>query len=737
MFFKQSLKFKNLLLLVLSTTFILFFGCNNDHNFKEKEVVASLDYETECLEQISPHFDLYFDGLLAEVKLKESFECLYDGIDYFQNKVAQERPGYYSLKEVTNLLTKLISDTTFDINFYRRVFVLKTELFGGETEFLSKVDLNTLKVFLKDLEKLMLDLSPHIKVIGFGDGEISDENLEISLNKIDLFLNKWLLYNESVFSEDNLISILQDIIDDKTSAINVAGKSWYNVFDLLRNTKIKSVIQHSEKKHAISIMTEVLRRAVKFNLVLDKDWLNLRDNYLLFEKEVNALLVFLKTSLGENKWYSNDLLDFMRVIDSLDLLPESFDEDVQRDILRLLFDKYFPDFTQDDLGELTRINFNLVEEEWRFFKDFIRKTEQLEKHVGSRYPLVLSGDDPFSRLTRSAWPVLVEDTSDTLYVTDKQEDVEFNFRGLFHISWQVTAAKILINTYATDQERASQLVGLKLLEVRDAYHDVFNILLATGILDENSRGSWFRIFNEINLFIPSAMPDNHGSLIEAAEYLAYLFSGINSGDQIASKVELTCPSYDKACVEETFKNKSEDLFLTTPTLSDYFVLKPSEDSLDEWFKSFEFIAKLENNPLPYSSSHIFRGTIANQYVETIFRKFDLLKDDIIDFKDSEIAYGTFKEALKLLPQVKGTVAENDDEYLFSFFSFFIKEGRLPEFTSGGIPKREFTQWKRDAKRCQKDWEKYGEEKCGYRVDRSRILALLAFLTGIEFVPEEE
>ncbi len=715
---------------------LLVSGCDNNHDFKDSETAVSLDYDTACLDDLSRSFELYFDGLLEEQGIERSFNCLYEGIDYFQTKVKQERLGFYSLLEITNLFNRFLSDSNFSSLFYQNIFILKSQVFGGDKDFISNGELVIIKNFLRDLEILMKKLKPYAVVLAFGDGKISNENLDFSLEEIKRILMKWIFFTDQSFSEKSLVSVLIETSDNEDSAVSKGGESWYKVFDLLRSAKTEGLIIQSEKKEAVDKVIEVLKLGVKLNMSLSKDWLDERTVYLKVEEEINSVMRFVSKSLGFKTWNETDLMHFMRVFDGLGFLHDKMNLTVQKEMIRLLFDRYFPDGEFDGLGKLSKENFDQIILEWNFFKKFVGKTEQLESYTGSMYPISLSGQEPFERLTRSAWPVLVDKKDDILFVTDSVEEVEFSFRSLFHISWQLLAAKMLIRTYAQDNERAQNLVGLELLEVRDAYLDLFEVLLATEILDENSRGSWFRIFNEINLFIPSAEPDNYAGLIEATEYLSYLFSGINAGDKIAEKVEKFCLSFDKMCVEQSFLMSSEMLFTSMPTLSDYFLTRPSQDSLDEWFKSFEFIAKLDNNEAPYSSSLIFRGTIANQYVETIFRKFDITKDDLIDFKDSELAYGTFKEALKLLPQVKGTVAENDDSFLFGFFSFFIKEGRLPKFTSSGIPKREFTIWKRNAAKCQDDWERHGEKRCGYKVDRSRILALLAFLTGIEFVEEE-
>jgi len=81
--------------------------------------------------------------------------------------------------------------------------------------------------------------------------------------------------------------------------------------------------------------------------------------------------------------------------------------------------------------------------------------------------------------------------------------------------------------------------------------------------------------------------------------------------------------------------------------------------------------------------------------------------------------------LKLLPQVKGTRAETDDDVLKSFLTFFVKNGKLPELANGR-PRGPLIRHVTFCGGAQTSTHK----ECVFESDRSNIMALLAFLTSI-------
>lgn len=715
---------------IFFSVFIFAFcsSCSNENKVKEREVEVFLDFETSCIDEISETFEGYFEDRVEEIDLQKSFLCMREAIDYFDRKVRRADSRGYTPKEITHILNKFFEGSSLKLETISSIMEFKSDLIGGSPRFLSKIDMGVLKTLIGSLEKLFVDLKPYGEKIVLEKSFETSQEIAFVSGKVSDFLTKWLFYRNTDIGLQDLFEAIFGLAFEENPLNNKWRDDWVKVFDGIRGAGTAGVLLSKEKSVSVAWVERLLGLTYEVDKSLSKDWQEGRAQFGNVRQNVNRILATFADSLHQYRdgaFPEGMMLSVLGVLNSMDVLPEELSTSVlQKHISNLIIGKYFKS-KEPSLHTFDMVTLDNLKNQWSFLLSFIDETIKLEGQTASVYPSFETKVLLFDRFLGLNWPLMVK-KNNILLIDDRQTQENFTFQGLLRFSWQTAISKILIETYSSEHKGEGGYRGLLMEEVRDAYGDLFDILLALDVLDADSRGSWFRIFNEANLFVPSTKPDDVAGFEEMAEYFSYLFSALEAGDLLAERVEKVCPQYLKSCVLERLTSGGISLYSNLPSLNQTFDEGLSDKDVQEWKDSFEYIAKIDNNPEPFTSGQMFRGTVGNQYVETIFRKYDVNSDDGLDFSESQIAFESFKEALKFLPQVRGTDLENDDLTLLSIFTFFIKEGRLPKLRKGR-PSGEIIRWRIRVGRCQRD-----PKRCKYNVSRSRILALLAFLTSIDF-----
>ncbi len=700
----------------------LFVCCSNDHNFKEDKPVVSLSYDSNCLSSLGTAIELYADELMSEKEVKRNFKCVIDAIDYVQVRVKGAEEGVYSASEIKNFLNKfLYKDTKKDIEFYETLLVIKGQIFGGDEKELTFSDLKILKSFLIGAQQLAVDLRPNASEILFKDEFASNVNIKTTIKPVVQFLGKWL-----VFQKKNIdISAILDFLREADVEIK-AQDSWVAVLNLLRSVESESKeIKNEDKLNFVSIFENYYAKALDLYRGVESDWETNREEFFDFSSTVDSFLIDLLETVKSHpnkKWSLKDLTHLTNLLSEYETLKEKLSLEVQEHILKVVFTKYFSN--DDTETSLDAVNFQKIILAWSDINKFLIESKDVEGHEGTGFPFVREGTDSFSQFTQRRWPSLVRENR-TILIPSYNPVVKFTFQSLFHASWQFLAANILVNAYSDDQSKTSGQRGLVLEQVKEAYIDVFILLKEIGFLDEESRGSWFRIYNEGNLFVPSAVADESVTVSEMADYAAYMFSAYFAGEYISDYMEPRCPNFGEDCSFVLVREKSNEVFESLPGMWDYLNENTPAKSYARWQKGFEYIAKLANDDSPYETSHWFRGSVANQYNEVIFRKYDLDRSNTLNFEEVSIAYTDFKEALKILPMVKGTPVENNDSQLKSLLTLFVKKGKAPRFRNG----RPTGTLIRHVAVCGNVYESTNKE-CTFESDRSKMMSILAYLTKI-------
>jgi len=696
-------------------------GCNNDYNFIEPETIVSLAYNTNCLDELKSDFELYKKEILSEDKLSKDFECLRDALDYIKLRVKGEEAHKFTSSEIERFLNKIFFDEPKSASFYTNVLIVKSQIWGGDASHLTFEDFDNLKTFLTSAEETAKYLQPYASELFFESPFEDSELAESAVRSLMPFVNKWIKFTKKNIEIKPIFDLLQD------AEVEVKSKeNWIRLFNLVRESSSdQSSVLNQDKEKLVGAVQKYFQTVLNLYRTLDREWEHNREDFFDLSNEIKSGLRAIEGTIKghpDQKWSRSDLIMLMNLVSDFEVVGQELSVPVREHIIDVVFGKWF--VASEKSVELVSENFKKIENSWSDIDAFIVDSKKLEGFVGKTFPFVKEGTNSFALFTQQRWPSLVRKDR-TLFIPDYEPEVTFSFQSLFHVAWQFTAAKILVEAYTEDEVRLRTRTGISIEEVKEAYLDVFVFLKEIEFLGEESRGGWFRIFNEGNLFVPSANPDGYVSVSETADYAAFLFSAIFMGRNISDSIEAVCPNFVETCSFSYIRQKPDIVFEALPGLVDYFSNGLEKSSYKRWQTGFEYIAKLDNNDKNYESSHWFRGTVANQYNEVIYRKYDLDKSDTLSFEEVSAAYGDFKSALKLLPQVKGTDNEDKDEVLKSFLTLFVKDGRLPQLANGR-PRGKLIRHVIVCGGVQTSTNRV----CTFESDRSKIMALLAFLTSI-------
>lgn len=700
---------------------LLFLSCSNDHKFKNEEPIVSLSYDSDCLSELSTTVDLYIDELLSDAEIKRNFSCVIEALDYVQVRVKGETQGVYTPTEVQNFLNKFLFKTNKkELNFFTSLFFLKKQIFGGSEKSLTFTDLKILKDFLLEAEVLALTVKPYASELFFKKAFKTD-NISIVVRPVAQFLERWVLYQKNGFSIQSVLDFLE-----KAEIEIKAPESFSAVFNLLRSVEAQSLeVKYDDKLNFVNTLESYYVQSLDLYKSFDSNLEYERSEFFDFSSKIDVLLISVLNTIKKHPksyWSLSDLTHFMKLVSVYDLLGEKISKGVQEHLVHVLFEKYFANSVKEET--LNAENFQKIILAWADIGKFLIEAEELEGHKGKSFPFVKAGSGAFAVFTQRKWPSLVGENR-TILIPDYAPEVEFTFQSLLHRSWQFLAAKILIQTYSDDSQGFGEDTGLTLEQVEEAYIDVFILLKEIDFLDEESRGGWFRIFNEGNIFIPSAVPNAYVSYSEAADYAAYMFSAYFAGDETMKYMDTKCPGGEEECSFNYVLQEPESVFRSLPGLWDYLSPDMPTKSYLRWQDGFEYIAKLVRDDKPYKKANWFRGAVASQYIEVIYRKYDLDGSDTLSFEEVSLAYIYFKEALNILPMVKGTSAENDDAKLKSFLTLFVKDGKVPKLRNGrprgGLVKHVLL--------CGNVYTSTNKV-CTFESDRAKMMSLLAFLTSV-------
>lgn len=744
--FKRKIK-KALKIVSLVGVSISLWACSN----KEKEgegISVQLSYDSKCLEGLSDRVSVWSKGKGRASAIEADVGCIGNAIDYFLRRVRGAQADLYTHTEVFHILQKFFNARDFNQAVVDDLLEIKTWLLGGEPRAITRQELERLSVFLHDTKPLLARLTPIAYRLFFNPAPEESSPATQAFTSIEATELRSIL--GQIIENLNAAAAPQVVPLDVDRAHIVIGriaqhfeiqfieaeelKKYWSVINIVLGQDLGDPISLAPKTKIFRYLEKAYFLAIRLKYgVLDAGWRN-PVNFSHLEPIVEEVIPLVGEFI-ENQ--ERQVLTRARILKLAEIVVDVFDKpELTPEIREMLVDRFYTRFFQVQ-DELDLKNYRKLKVEWNEFRNFQRNTEVF---YGQRFDsslINLGLSQSLSLHNQQAidflWPMLSDPQGYVL--TDLQPRmVEANYGNLFKLNWQRALARIFITMYTDDPIRRSLLTGVTLEELRRGYTDVWQFLKALDILSDTDEGSWFRIYNEANLFVPRATPDSYLSYTEGVDYFAILFSGLEFSGLIQEEIRSPCTQGDKECDVNWFKTSKQEFWKPLiPRFGDYLHSGLSDAEWKEWAEGMEEMARKTKQPQAFERSELLAVTIASQYIETFLRKYDLNQDELIDFAETVNSFENFKVALLALPQIQGTQAEEDPQVLLAVYSFFLRNGRLPNEIFGQPV--ELYGWLKRVQRCTVV-DSQGQisvasniNTCQYKSSRSKLMKILAFLSN--------
>lgn len=303
------------------------------------------------------------------------------------------------------------------------------------------------------------------------------------------------------------------------------------------------------------------------------------------------------------------------------------------------------------------------------------------------------------------------DNDGRMYI-DTNGDIPYTREAILRMNLVRSLVRLAIRSYAEDLTRAKDLLALTRDEVAvTMFQELKPILVGAGLIDERNTRFARNRFLEANLFTPFGNGDAMLDFPEFSSLGLMIWSGIHLNTQVSVTVRQLCPIrstnselYDVACSMEQIRQQIPKIATSLPgQIVSFQKMSPAEG--DALLVGILGATGWEPNNLNTAEkSDLALVPHVLQYIESIFRRWDINKDGIIDLSESMIAEPTFRP---LLSEVSGF---SDPQILRAAFAYILVYGKEPEDLN------EFFDW------MQK------EGQWPVAVDRPQIAKILAYIS---------
>ncbi len=288
---------------------------------------------------------------------------------------------------------------------------------------------------------------------------------------------------------------------------------------------------------------------------------------------------------------------------------------------------------------------------------------------------------------------------------------DLSLSHLTRLNWTRAAARLVVQGYAAELDRAKNQQLLSKEEAMVFYDEVFPALRDLGFLETFNRNTVINRVTEADLFLPSADGDDHISSTEGTELLVLAFSSIERANAIHGKIADLCKvardvkdrPIDTRCFRKFLVRDISTHWDFLPGMRDWFLSLPEDQTSAAWAHPEKPSDAQNSNEAEVMASRTPRAdfihmidTIVRQtndvwnrpvlsgdtlgmvlmmyYMESLFYRFDADGSGTLSKAEAWSAYPVFRNFLAEKAAGFGLDKEEDFEALFHFL---LKYQQLP------------------------------------------------------------
>tara|TARA_B110001454_G_scaffold219202_1_gene251955 strand:- start:35166 stop:38282 length:3117 start_codon:yes stop_codon:yes gene_type:complete len=335
----------------------------------------------------------------------------------------------------------------------------------------------------------------------------------------------------------------------------------------------------------------------------------------------------------------------------------------------------------------------------------------------TNYPMILTADNRLF-FNRNASPIY-----------DKHTLEAYNMHRFL--------AGLLLRSYAK-RDPSTKVISsvLSECEVKSVFLELKPMLVDLDVISDSSGTGFIDArFIEANLFLPKSDGNDTVSFGELAEFVSYILSGFTIDDLAKASIAKDCKLatvgtdvlVDLACLRGSYKKNMPAVLNSMPS----YVTYSQKENPTDWDNAFLNNLKAagykvrQDARISLSDASLLPHIL--QYGETIFTKFDVNADGVIDKKEGIRAFPSFAFLLKKVARKQLEAGDIKESELEAMFTYILKYGKIPECNKPFILlclfDRSVTNWL--------DWKSnYRKDDYTLAANRSQISKILGIISDM-------
>jgi len=576
-------------MILLMTTALSVTSCSEflSGRKKEEEVLRLSDAQFKCLDQVPDGFRQLLDESSTPQALESHLECLATALDYFRDKTkgSHQHPDSYTVQNIRSFFGDFLGDRNrFSDDMAIQLMKLKAALFGGGESTLTKVELQSLVSFIRDLKSEVNFLRPSWSLIlAKASGPVPPPALEQAHGALResvsrLFMKTQLPRFDYSFEDfSNLLQEVDRFIQKSPGQRTMDLKGWLPLIRSIKENLFGEIVEMNSTvrwKEALATMTDLHRLYLLYKYRLKSQILFSREGLKTGDEMLVLLLDLLDRSWvlqrGELPFATTERLIFNLVErgflssafsappnqsakDREVFLAESVQaiNEAYQALVRRVFERNHarPEDTVMGLERRHVRAIKLEYEIWKTAQDFIStmpdrfrydqlitKMNEYRPQAPSRYTdtnrnLILEAWKDFRGHVLQEFPLHYLPSGDLIIGRKERGEKVWDWYSLSRLNVMRTLSRVLILGYS--QNRAAKFSDLTINEdgMRQWYSDFEKLGLKIKAFDRRKPNAGTRSFFEADHFLFASNGDRSMSSQEAFELINVIFAAGLGGVQ--------------------------------------------------------------------------------------------------------------------------------------------------------------------------------------------------------------
>ncbi len=707
-----------------------------------------------CLDNALPAVQKFFSGDGVSKDIDAAWTCLSGALKTFETHVRGEHKDRYAARELQAFLQRFfLREQQLSDSLVLETMRIKQMLLGGDLNHLTREEFQQVYVILDTFRTESVKLSPYMKILNLDYPEPKTEEqrafVERGLYQLvstGATIGRLLGKSQNAYHLSDAATFLREF-----GKLYSKDKEWDGPDKLIRQLPLVAVLKSfflrpTGNSIAPDEWRELVAKAARlFGLYMRTHYLfpnSLTSGEGL--RQVSTFVGELFAILDESvQAKNNKIIEYRQIDDLIDhlykmnVLKLPVGVETAKALVKTAVGKMFNPSKGGERKNAYGITDSAVG--W-MRKDFFGWTE-----VQSAWDSMNAGAGLSMGELRKRWATQKLSSQDSAaevsHLLGRPHPLAFSKKGTVvfdhdanainvsreswtELNWRRTIVRLLIRGFASDAANEN-LTGLKKENYLIAFEEMRPLAEALDLIAPGDQKLKVSLFDEANLFMPSADGNDQLSFHEGIEIMSFILSGTQISAPINKDTNAQCkqvgrnpngdPRLDHNCVKKLLEDNLEAYFEMIPN----WVKMLKKLRGEKWNEFYEHLLKTvsgdQDSPDGIRNAQVTKAAVIFQYIESLFIRFDTDGSGTLNLKESMVAYPLLYPVIRDETKDPKTGEPMGDSDIEAIYTYFLRYGERPDKNLG--TKIKYIAWKLR----KSSWE--------FEADRFQVLRVVAQLAG--------